>query len=339
MQSPKRNDPRRALTMAAVAAFVVLASGSPALAAGTDYQGWFIALDAAMTQPTGLDQSAANLVNSVTFATTRQVIDNDAAFTWAVKAGYSWGELGGLEVSYWSFDNDETADYVDNVNYVYPTVFGYGNFAGSYGLGYAFPSPPAFPVTYTTSSGVKANVIDFDYFRAMDVGERFTVKWLAGLRTASFEEDLGFDGSDSYGDYYIETKHLESSAFGIKVGAVLSFGFTDRFALQGKMAFSFLQGDTESQRTINASGFTDQVTTDADNIRGEIRDYDLRGVWMWENLDIYLGYGGQTWDGLVSDPLGSGSCCSASTFQTSTRDSIGFNSLHAGVVFRFGGPG
>jgi hypothetical protein len=333
MQSPKRNAPGRILAMtAACAALAVLASGSPAHAAGADYQGWFVALDLATTQPTGLDQSAANLVDPATGFTTRKVIDNDADFTFAIKGGYSWGELGGLEVSYWSFDNDQSEDHVDNANYVFPTVFGYGYNLGSYGL-YAYPT------TYTTSSSVKASVIDVDYFRAMDVGERFTIKWLAGLRSASYEEDLGFNGSDSGGSYYIESKHIESDAFGVKVGAVLSFGFTDRFALQGKMAFSFLQGSTQSQRSIQSVVGSDRVEVDADNVRGEIRDYDLRGVWMWENLDVYLGYGGQTWDGLVEDPLGSGSCCSVSTYQTSTRNSIGFNSLHAGIVFRFGGHG
>jgi hypothetical protein len=331
MQSPKRNGPGRFLAIGAVcAALAIAASGSPAHAAGADYKGWFVALDLANTQPTGMDQSAANLVNPATGFTTRQVIDNDADMSWAIKGGYSWGELGGLEVSYWSFDNDQSEDHVDNTNYVFPTVFGYGYNVGSYGL-YSYPT------TYTTSSGIKASVIDVDYFRAVDVGERFTIKWLAGLRSASYEEDLGFNGTDSSGLYYIESKHIESDAFGVKVGAVLSFGFTDRFALQGKMAFSFLQGDTQSQRTENATGTLDEVSADVDNIRGEIRDYDLRGVWMWENLDVYLGYGGQTWDGMVEDPLGSGSCCSVGTYQSSTRDSIGFNSLHAGVVFRFGG--
>ena len=333
MQSPKRNDLGRVLLMAAACAAAALVSGSPALAAGTDYQGWFVALDLATTQPTGLDQSAANIVDSATGFTSRKMLDSDADFTWAIKAGYSWGELGGLEVSYWSFDNDDSQNNVENVNYVYPTIFGYGfNYSSTYGL-------TAPPVTYTETSGLKASVIDIDYFRAMDVGERFTVKWLAGLRTASFEEDLGFNGSDTSGTYYIESKHIESDAFGVKVGAVLAFGFTDRFALQGKMAFSFLQGDSEAQATRNGSGVLDENSADTDNIRGEIRDYDLRGVWMWENLDVYLGYGGQTWDGLVEDPLGNGSCCSVSTYNTSTRDSVGFNSLHAGIVFRFGGGG
>lgn len=333
MQSPKRNEPRRAWSMAAFAIAALLASGSPALAAGTDYQGWFVALDLATTQPTGLDRSAANVVDPVSGFTTREMIDSDADITFAIKGGYSWGELGGLEVSYWSFDNDDETTTTDNANYIFPTVFGYGYVLGSYGL-YAYPT------TYTTTLGVKASVIDVDYFRAMDVGERFTVKWLAGLRTASYEEDLGFNGTDSLGSYYIENRHMESDAFGIKVGAVLSFGFTDRFALQGKMAFSFLQGDSESKATIQAVGLSDQVTADVDNIRGEIRDYDLRAVWMWENLDFYVGYGGQTWDGLVADPQGdTGGCCSSSFRSGSTRDSIGFNSLHAGVVFRFGGGG
>ena len=335
MQSPKRNDPIRMLAFAAVVAGLALAaSGSPAMAAGADYKGFFVALDLATTQPTGVDQTAAVLVDTTNFFTKREVIDNDADFTWALKAGYSWGELGGLEVSYWSFDNDQTEDHVDNTNYVYPAVFGYGYNIGSYGLGFSIGGQ--IPVTYTTTSGIKASVIDVDYFRAMDVGERFTVKWLAGLRSASYEEDLGFNGSDTSGAYYIESKHIESDAFGVKVGAVLSFGFTERFALQGKMAFSFLQGSTDAKRTENASGTLDEVEGSNDNIRGEIRDYDLRGVWMWNNFDVYLGYGGQTWDGLVADPLGGASGNSVSTYQSSTRDSIAFNSLHAGMVFRFG---
>lgn len=332
MQSPKRNVPGRVLAIAAVGvALAIFASGSPALAAGADYKGWFVALDLATTQPTGVDQTSAVLVNPTTGFSTRDMVDNDADFTWAIKGGYSWGELGGLEVSYWSFDNDQKDDHVDNVNYVYPTVFGYGyNNGGSYSLYNA-------PVTYTTSSGIKASVIDVDYFRAMDVGEKFTIKWIAGLRSASYEEDQGFNGSDAIGNYYIESKHIKSDALGVKVGAALSFGFTDRFALQGKMAFSFLQGNSDAEAKRNASGTLDQNEAHDDNVRGEIRDYDLRGVWMWENLDVYLGYGGQTWDGLVADPLAGGSCCTPLNGGGSNRDSIAFNSLHAGVVFRFGG--
>jgi Legionella pneumophila major outer membrane protein precursor len=337
MQLRKQGTGYRGLLMAAALLAAALgASGAPAMAASQEFEGFFVALDLAMTQPTGLDQQYATYVDTVNLFSSRQVIDNDADLSYAIKLGYSWGATGGLAVSYWSFDNEDKVEESVGGAYVYPNVFGvYAyNLGGSYGLGFGVGG---LPVTVNATSKVEASTIDIDYFRPMQAGEKVTIKWIAGLRSAAFEETRTFDGIDSLGSYYIENKHIDSDAFGVKLGAGVNFGFSEHFSLQGMMAFSVLQASTDAEATRNASGlFFDKVTSSDDNVNGEIRDYDLRAVWTYNNLDFWLGYGGQTWEGLVTDPI-NGSCCGASGADTSQRDSIGFNKLHVGVAFRFGG--
>jgi hypothetical protein len=323
----------RAGVLAVAAVAVLVAFGpSPAMAAHhDDYKGWFVSLDAAMTQPNGLDQHYATIIDGTTGFETRKVIDNDTDFTWALKVGYSWGELGGMAVSYWSFDNEDTVTATEGTNSIYPTVFGaYGyNGFGAYRL-----DPP---VDYRATAKTKASTIDFDYFRPMHAGEKLTVDWIAGLRSATFEETRTFDsGLDAVGYYVDQTHHMKSDAFGVKVGARVNFGMTQHFSLQGLMAWSFMQANTDGEATQNNNGALDQITSSDDHVMGEIRDYDVRAVWNWSALDFYVGYGGQTWEGLVADPI-DGSCCGANGSGRSTRDSVAFNSAHAGVTFRFGG--
>jgi hypothetical protein len=327
---------RTALSVMSLAAILIGAASAPAMAAPEDYKGFFLALDLASTQPTGLDQQYATYVDQsggpANGFGTRQVIENDADLSYSGSIGYAWGPLGGLAVSYWGFDNEDKVEDSVNGSLVYPTVF--CMYAFNYGQSFALGSG-GYPVTLTATGQVKASTIDIDYFRPMQAGEKLTITWIAGLRSATFEEDRTFDGIDSTGYYYIETKHIESDGFGVKLGATAMFGFTDHFGLQGGMAFSFLQATIDAKATRNASSFIDEVTSSDDYSRGEIRDYDLRAVWTWDKFDFWVGYGGQTWDGLVTDPL-NGNCCAASA-DLSERDSIAFNKAHAGVAFRFGG--
>lgn len=342
------SSPRLVLSGRFPAVLVVLAAAcaiaTPAHAGDIDYKGWFVALDAALTQPTGLDQHYATQMDPVTHAQQFLFLDNDAGFAGQAGIGYSWGTLGGLSLSYWSFDNDDTLSQSVSGQYIYPTVFGgyaYNN-GGTYGLGYSL----YFPVTYEVSSKVKANTIDLEYSRPMEAGDHFTVTWLAGLRSVTFEEDLAFDGADAYPGYptrYVQTRHIESDGVGLKVGAIFDFGFSKRFSLQGRLAFSFLQGSSDAVTTQDAYAIgnpvpnSDILTVSQDNIRGEIRDYDVRAVWSWKTVDFYIGYGGSTWDGLVKDPTGDMVNFPATKADGFDRDSMSFNSAHAGLVFRLGG--
>jgi hypothetical protein len=338
MQTRRRSIPARAAVLGVALVATMAVAAAPALAADPSYEGWFLALDAAMTQTTGLDQHYATAYDPATGGQELLILDNDAGFSGQAGIGYKWGELGALTLSYWSFDNDDNTSAVENTRVIYPTVFGgYGAnnspYGGTYGLGVGY----SFPVNYSVTSSVKASTIDLEYSRPVQVGERVTISWIAGLRSVTFEEDLGFSGDDSAGYYYIQDRHIKSDGYGIKVGALFGFGLTEHFNLQGLLAFSLLQGSTDAVTTQTAVGGFDDLTVSNDNIRGEIRDYDLRAMWSWKTVDAYFGYGGSTWDGLAADPTGDMNNLGATKSDGHDRSSIGFNSFHAGVVFRFGG--
>lgn len=348
MSSPRLLRAGRAAVALAVTA-IAFAAASPARAGDIDYKGWFVALDAALTQPTGLDQQYATAMERVApFGQQFLYMDNDAGVSGEARIGYSWGTLGGLSLSYWTFDNDDSLSKTDTTNYIYPTVF--GGYAYNAKAMLALGVYPATQVDYTVDSSVKANTLDLEYGRPMEAGEHFTVTWLAGLRSVTFEEDLKFDGNDAYYGYparYVQTRHIESDGVGLKVGAVLDFGFSKHFSLQAKLAFSVLQGSQDVVSTQEATSFFgfpavyetrfDSLTISRDNVRGEIRDYDLRAVWSWKTFDFYVGYGGSTWEGLVRDPTGDTSGGNVTLSDGGDRNSMAFDSAHAGVVIRLGG--
>ncbi|HXU12332.1 MAG TPA: Lpg1974 family pore-forming outer membrane protein [Candidatus Binatia bacterium] len=326
------------LKLLAIGGVLALAAWAPSKAADEDYSGWFVALDLATTQPNSFEQSYAAVVDPPSNFVSRLVVDNDSDFTYKIKVGYGLGNrMGRLSVSYWSFDNEQTSNETLNSNYVYPTIFTYGyNNSGSYMAG---------PVTAQIASKIKATTIDVEYVRPIAASEKNSLSWLMGLRSATFEEDQGFDGTDS--SYtpttYIQTKHIESDAVGVRVGATAHFGFTPHFAIEGSLVYSFLQASSDAvadQTVIGAGTTVDRNSSSDDHVRGETREIDLRAVWVYGNLGYWAGYSASNWDGFVADPISGGSCCNAGTgMGRSTRESIGFNSLHGGIVFKFGKGG
>ncbi|HEU4401180.1 MAG TPA: Lpg1974 family pore-forming outer membrane protein [Candidatus Polarisedimenticolia bacterium] len=328
------------LAVAGVAACAMLAIATPSRAADGDYKGWFAALDVAMTQPNSLDQHYANHVvtNAPVSTTERLVMENDSHTTWRGSVGYSFGKsLGSLRVSYWNFDNDDENTKNGLLGGVYPTIVGYGFSASPY-LGYA--SNATYPIDVTATSSIKAKTVDIDYVRPMIAGEKLSVRWIAGLRVATYEEDQGFSGTITYGlgSYtYTQNKNFKSTAKGPKVGVAAVFEFTKHFQMVGGMSVSFLQADTKgTARAVDSGGNVDNLSVNDDYIRGEIRDYDLKAVWAgYGHLDYYLGYSASEWNGLVADPLPA-SMTGIGSVQSRGRDTIAFNSLHGGVIFRFG---
>lgn len=326
------------LKLLAIGGVLALVAWAPSKAADEDYSGWFVALDLATTQPTSFDQSYAAVVDTNLF-TSRLVVDNDADFTYKVKVGYGLGNrMGRLTVSYWSFDNEQTSNDPINGYYIYPTVFTYG-----YDLGGTYKMLG--PVAAQVSSKIKATTIDVDYVRPIAASEKNSLSWLMGLRSATFEEDQGFNGTDSgyFQVTYIQSKHIESDAVGVRVGATAHFGFTPHFAIEGSLIYSFLQGSTDAvgdQTAIGAGTTVDENSASDDHIRGETRDIDLRAVWTYGNLGYWAGYSASSWDGFVADPIAGGSCCNVgSGMGRATRESVGFNSVHGGIVFKFGKGG
>jgi len=323
------------LAVVCVAALALISLTTPADAAAVKkpYEGWFGALDFALTQPDSLDQHYADKVNfgSFPYHAERLVIDNDTDFTFRATVGYSWGKMGSLQVSYWSFDNTDTVDGNGGASsYLYPSVVAYSYYGGQT-LGYS--------TKYRAESNVKASTIDIDYVRPMSAGDKFSVRWLAGLRVASYGEDLAFSGDDGY-YLYKQSKHMDADAAGFRVGATAVFDFTETFSLEGSLAVSFMRGSTDGYGLVSddTGAPYDRVKASDDNIRAEIREYGLKAVWNIGPADLFIGYDSSNWDGLVTDPVTTnvGGYPWGGSPQRA-RDSIAFNSFTGGVRWRFGG--
>jgi hypothetical protein len=320
------------LAIAAVAVLIAFSS-SPAMAAHhDDYKGWFVSLDAAMTQLNSLDQGSPTSSNPLTSRyrlTTRQGDGQRLRFHLGGEGrplGRSWAgwrcRTGRSTTRTRSAPPRAPATSTDGVR-----RRSYNN-GGTYAL--------VGPVDYKASAKTKASTIDLDYSRPMHAGEDDgRLDRRTALATFAGDPDVR-QRSDAGALHQPDAPHMKSDAFGVKVGARVNFGMTQHFSCEGLMAWSFMQANTDGEATQNAGGTLDQITSSDDHVMGEIRDYDVRAVWNWSALDFYVGYGGQTWEGLVSDPI-DGSCCGASGAGHSTRDSVAFNSAHAGVTFRFGG--
>ncbi len=338
----KRKSPRRRMRLAGAvfSVLVILAATAPdAAAADKDFKGWFAALDLALTQPTSFDQHFADHINTADPSATRTerlVLKNDSDGTFRASVGYGFGlGFGSLQASYWSFDNEDS-ESGSFTGAIVPTIFGYGYNGTMY-----ITNP-----TLKAGSRVKATIADLDYVRPMDAGEQFTVKWLAGLRVATYEEDQSLEAVSSY--TYRQGKHMESDAVGLKVGASALFDFTRHFSVEGGMAFSFLQGSNKGrsfQTFVDRPSFacgtppcSDFDEAKDDHIRGEVRDFDLKAVWTVGDLEYYVGYSASFWDGLVKDPVpAAGGVFTSPGSEGSSRDGISFNSLHGGIVWRFAG--
>jgi hypothetical protein len=324
---------------AALAAFVALAAITPAAAGpDDDAKGWIGAVDLALTQPTGLEQEYAFQSNSLATPVqgTRHLLDNKSDSTFKITGGYGFGAgLGKLEVSYWSFDHGDSDSEVMQ-GFVFPTLFGYGYFSYSA----AYLNDPAGTRTFAESS-VNARTVDVEYSRAADVGENFTFRWLMGLRTANFQEEVDFTGSaaGNGGVTYVvkQRRHMDSDARGFKVGGRGTYGFTRRFSLEGGIALSLMQADIkgDSGQTITTTSTVSEHSRGEDSSgQGQILDLDLKGIWIEGPISIYMGYSASSWQGLVRDPNPPRSPFYP-ILPGGGRDSVTFNSFNVGVIYRF----
>jgi major outer membrane protein len=320
-----------------LAALLALAAATPAVAGSDeDVKGWIAAVDLALTRPAGLDEEYAfqSNISATPVQGTRLLLDPGSDSTFRLTGGYDFGlGLGKLEVSYWGFDGSQsTSDTLSG--YVFPAVFGYGF--------YSSVAPSLTDARVEARSSVQASSIDVDYSRPVDAGENFTFRWLAGLRSVTFEEEVKFSGAGSYGgfDYNIQQKrHMNSDARGLKVGGRGVFRFTERFSMEGGVAVSLLRSDVKGDSSQSIAGTSTTVSernrAEDNSGRGQILDLDLRGVWTEGPLSIYLGFSSSSWNGLVQDPNPPRSPSFPMT-SGGGRDSVSFDSFDVGVIYRFG---
>ena len=313
--------------------------------AADEPRGWLLALDAALAQPSGLDQHLATVINGTLFPpqSERISLEHDADLAWGAGIGYDFGrDHGRIQVSYWTFENDDMESFT-RTGLVSPGLFGYGYYGYMLMCNQSFGScDPTLPVRFSGSSEIKASTWDLDYADSLEVSERFNLRWLAGLRTASFEEEQSFRGTDELYTY-LQDKSLDVDAVGIRVGAGGDFRLTQHFSLRAGLAYASLIGSSEgevSQTFLDGGiscGFppcTESRTGKDDQFSGSILDLELRGVWSAGPVDISLGLTSSQWNGFSRDQVPATGFLGVG--ESSTDDSFSFASFEVGLLWRFG---
>jgi len=324
----------------------LLAAPTPAAAQSSDFKGWLAALDVALTENDGHDNHIATVSDGNLFPprTERIVLDSDSDVSWRGAVGYDFGlDLGRVQVSYWTFENDNSENF-SRTGFVAPSLFGYGFYGYMLMCNtYYGTCDSTLPVVFSGGSSVKASTWDLDYSRTVEMGDRVSLKWLAGLRTARFEQEQSFEGFE--GTYtYRQARSWDADAFGIRVGAAGNFNFTEHFRLGAGASWSQLQAETvgRSSQTFVDGGFacgfppcTEISVGRDDGLHGSILDLELKGVWSAGPVDISLGFSSSTWDGFVGNPVPANGFLFTS--ESSTQESVGFTSFEVGVLWRIGG--
>ncbi len=311
---------------------------SPAPQAAEEPRGFLLALDAALTQPSGLDRPLATVINGSIFPpqSERIALEHDADVTWGAGIGYDFGrEYGRVQVSYWTFENDDSESFT-RTGLVSPALFGYGYYGYMLLCNQSFGScDPTLPVRFAGTSDIKASTWDLDYADALHISEHFDLRWLAGLRTASFEEGQSFQGTDELYTY-VQEKSLDVDAIGIRVGAGADFRLTPHFSLRAGLAYSSLIGSSEGKASQNfvELGLSESRTGKDDQFSGSILDLELRGVWSAGPVDISLGLTSSQWNGFSRDPVPATGFLGVG--ESSTNDSFSFASFEVGLLWRFG---
>ena len=335
----------KGFVLAALLGGLALLASTPAAAASRDFKGWMFALDLALTQPEGLEDHIATVSDPTSLPplTERIVMDSDSDISWSATLGYNFGlEFGGVEVSYWTFDNDDLQNF-NRTGFVAPALFGYGTYGYMLVCNASFGScDPSLPLAFDGGLGVKASTWDLDYTQTVDVAGRFSLKWLGGLRTASFEEEQSFSAFDGYYTYR-QARSWKADAFGIRVGAAGIFRFTEHFGMEAGVSWSEMMASTdgEASQTFVDGGFScgappcvEVLKGKDDNLHGSILDVDLKGVWTAGPVDISLGFSSSNWQGFVKNPVPANGFLFLS--ESPPHDSVGFTNFEVGVRWKFG---
>ena len=294
-----------------------------------DQAHWFVFVDAALTQPSPDLEYALQIDNSgFPVASTRHLIEPDTTFSFRAGFGRDFGrDKGSMRVSFWGIDTEDTVD--DRMaGYVQPLVFG----QGYYGRYYYLENPTG--VTTTAESSIKATVVDLDYRRAMAQGRKFRVNWIVGLRVSNYQQEVSFSGDDQTLYIVEQSKEINSSAYGVRVGAEARFDFGRTFRFEADLGISGLISDLEAraaQAISDPNGtllYAESAMADDESAIGQIIDVGARGVWRVGRSDIVLGLTFSQWNGIAEDrlppvPFGA------------DREAVAFTSVSLGWRWRF----
>ena len=244
-------------------AFVALLLAPAAQAAhDPDWEGWFFQLDGALVTPgntnTATYMRAPNSVVGGFFGAESEVEwvdwEDDVAFRASV--GYSFGSMGAIRVSYWTYDDTQENSGSD-YDFYGGAWFTVGPVTNMY-FSYLSVSDTEWDFEQT----LEAETWDVEYTRTKQVGNPLLLTFGVGLRVASFTDTL--EGQYTLPDVdpnnpfpFPATRTIDSDGFGITGSIGAEYDFSDLFGMSSNLRVGFLTVDSDQAHSIvDEGGYT-----------------------------------------------------------------------------------
>lgn len=343
-------------TIATLIVPLLLVSAVPVAANDADHKGWYLAVEAASTTPGNVDTALLASAPPY-FATTGSVdlesnvtyTDFDSDLSGSITFGYSWGSSGRLQVTYWSYSDDEDnsgfAAYYPNFNFF--TVGPVGSFY--YGVYY--------DVGFDINQELEASTIDIEYKRPVVMeSENLTVMWGIGLRYAEFEDELEgmyvLDPTSSAYRFPV-SREIESDGIGLTGSVGVAYNFPNEIVgISSNLRVGFLVSDVDANHSFQdldgyyaTTGLKVTESSSMDDGVATTMDFEANIVFhAGERLDFDLGWFFSTWTGMADvalsrrDLIWEGCDCdslASPTIQGEDRDRISFSGPKVRARFRF----
>jgi hypothetical protein len=347
---------RRAIRLSAVALLLMAFAAQTQAAKKYAYgryssqqaeQGFFVLIEVGSGNPRNTDNVVATIelvqdfpggVNQVEEILPVWGDDLAGRFT----AGYAWANGNTLSLAFWGFETDTSAagngpGGGTTFFAIGPPIFTGGSYVDSGSPGY-----------FNIGTTVEASTIDLTWARSETFGESWSMQWSVGLRYALFTEtyDGIYDESGSLdptfgNNRYVASKENEGEMFGARLGVTGSYKIFPRLSMDGRLAFSLLDGEIVAHSSLVPTGLINSGTMPSsfasafdDGRSGSIVDFGLAAVWhsssdAWR---ISLGWEQSTWNGIVSDLVRN---FPGTSVPLRDRDSVVFSAWMLGFYARF----
>ena len=332
----------------------VLLSARMALPAEDEHTGWYLEVGAASATPgnvnTPLLVSQAPPFGAGPFENETLFSDLDSSVDYRVGFGYSWGRKGRLQVTYWSYSDDESSSsFVPayggsgyNVNwFTIGPVTSWGS--GYYGSFY-------YDTTVDMKQEIKASTLDIEYKRPMASNdENLKIEWGIGIRIASFEDKVR-------GNYFIDysggynfpvSREVESDGVGLTGSIGVKYLFpNDVIGITSNLRVGFLTSDVDaSHSAMDQDGYyavAGAVSRESSEVEDEVAntvDFDAGLLFRaGDRVEFDVGWFFSTWSDLAQVALthsNFGSFQQAPALGDDNRDRISWSGPQARVRFRF----
>lgn len=300
---------RRWLKVACLPAVAALLA-APALAIDTDDEGFYVAVAAALATP-GNTNTAVAAESPIRGGLIGEANEADIVWTdWGhalspgLGFGYSWGERGSLQVTFWEYSDDTREGGVIGMppysSYTWWTI----------GPMSAFSSfVPLRTMEFDFTQEIDASTIDVEYLLSLSPAESLDVTWGFGLRLAQFEDRVE-------GDYLQNPnsplrsrafRKVESDGIGLTGRVGLEHRFTELIGVRSDLRVGFLTAEVEARQAMDillGGGYRVSEEQTIEDETAVTVDFDLSGRFrISDRVDLDVGWFYTAWGDMAQVPL------------------------------------